>query len=62
MELNRLEKDVVSGILKRADGEDIEELVNRAGFDEYLLHSLIMKATWESVNYYIEEKKQFTSN
>lgn len=62
MELSRLEKDTIVDMLNRADGEDIEELINRSGFEDYLLHSLVMKATWESVNYYIEEKKQFTSN
>ena len=45
MELNTLEKDLVITILSRADGEDIDDIVRRSNFEEYLTRSLILRAS-----------------
>lgn len=59
MELNELEKQIAISILKKADGEDAGEIIKEAGLDDYLFHYLFMGASWDSVVYKTEEKKQF---
>lgn len=59
MELNELEKQIAISILKKADGEDVSEIIKEAGFEDYLFHYLFMGASWDTVAYETEEKKQF---
>lgn len=58
MELTQEDKDIVIKILSRADGEDMDEIVKAIGFDDYLLHSLIMRASDSDVEYWVAEKKR----
>lgn len=59
MELNELEKSIAVNILKKADGEDVENIIETAGWnDEYLLRSLIMRNKIDVIMNIIDEKKQ----
>lgn len=45
MKLTALEKDLVLAILNRADGEDLDEIVNKSLFEEYITRSLILRSS-----------------
>lgn len=60
MELTNQEKQQVLDILSKADGEDIEQIINQSGFDKYLTRALTIKSSTEDLNYYIKERDSLT--
>lgn len=63
MELNYLDGiKIVVDILKKADGEDMDTIIKESGFEDYLLRSLMMKASDEELNNLIEERKSIWNN
>jgi hypothetical protein len=44
MELSEEQKNTVLDILKKADGEDVEGLMDKSGWADYLLRVLVLKA------------------
>ena len=62
MELSEAEKHAIKQVLSHADGEDMEEIVRATGFEEYLLHSLIMRATDDELEYFLAERKDYRTN
>ena len=46
-------------MIEGADGEDIERLIRAAGFEDYLLRSLIMKASDNDLEYLLKERESF---
>ena len=59
MELTEQQKQTVLDILSFADGEDMEEIINKSGFKDYLTRSLIMDCTDEDLEYYLSERYEF---
>lgn len=57
MELTEEQKKIVVNILSKADGEDMDEIVNNTGFGDYLLRSLILRASDDDIQYLLEEIK-----
>ena len=60
MELTEQQKQTVLDILSFADGEDMEEIINKSGFKDYLTRSLIMDCIDdEDLEYYLSERYEF---
>ena len=60
MELTEQQKQMVLDILSCADGEDMEEIINKSGFKDYLTRSLIMDCIDdEDLEYYLSERSEF---
>ena len=60
MELTEQQKQTVLDILSFADGEDMEEIINKSGFKDYLTRSLIMDCIDdEDLEYYLSERSEF---
>jgi hypothetical protein len=58
MELTALEKDLVVAILNRADGEDMEEIVERSTFQGYLIRSLMLGASNTDIQNVLDERNE----
>lgn len=56
MELKEREKLLVLEILLKADGEDIEEIIERSIWKEWLTRSLVLGANSKHLRLYIEER------
>ena len=54
MELTEQQKQTVLDIISLADGEDMEEIINRSTFKDYLTRNLIMDCTDMDLKYYNE--------
>ena len=60
MELTEQQKQTVLDIISLADGEDMEEIINKSGFKDYLTRSLIMDCIDdEDLEYYLSERSEF---
>ena len=60
MELTEQQKQSVLDILSLADGEDMEEIINKSGFKDYLTRSLIMDCIDDKdLEYYLSERSEF---
>jgi hypothetical protein len=59
MELTEQQKQLVLNILSFADGEDMEEIIDRSTFKDYLTRNLIMDCTDEDLKYYVSERNEF---
>jgi hypothetical protein len=59
MELTEQQKQTVLDILSFADGEDMEEIIDRSTFKDYLTRNLIMDCTDEDLKYYVSERNEF---
>ena len=60
MELTEQQKQTVLDIIFWADGEDMEEIINKSGFKDYLTRSLIMDCIDdEDLEYYLSERSEF---
>jgi len=57
MELSGEQKLLVISVLRNADGEDLDEIIESIGMEDYLLHSLMMRASQDEIDYYLEERK-----
>ena len=58
MELTALEKDLVVAILNRADGEDMEEIVERSNFQGHLTRSLMLSASSTDIKNISDERNE----
>jgi hypothetical protein len=59
MELTEQQKQTVLDILSFADGEDMEEIIDRSTFKDYLTRNLIMDCTDDDLKYYVSERNEF---
>ena len=59
MELTEQQKQTVLDIISLADGEDMDEIIDRSNFKDYLSRSLIMDCTDEDLEYYLSERYEF---
>jgi hypothetical protein len=60
MELTEQQKQTVLDILSLADGEDMDEIINKSGFKDYLTRSLIMDCLDDKdLEYYLSERNEF---
>lgn len=59
MQLTEQQKQLVLNILSFADGEDMDEIINRSTFKDYLTRSLIMDCTDMDLKYYVSECNEF---
>jgi hypothetical protein len=59
MELTEQQKQTVLDILSFADGEDMDEIIDRSTFKDYLTRSLIMDCTDMDLKYYVSERNEF---
>ena len=60
MELTEQQKQTVLDILSLADGEDMEEIIDRSTFKDYLTRSLIMDCIDDKdLEYYLSERSEF---
>jgi hypothetical protein len=59
MELTEQQKQLVLNILSFADGEDMDEIIDRSTFKDYLTRSLIMDCTDMDLKYYVSERNEF---
>ena len=60
MELTEQQKQTVLDIIFWADGEDMEEIINKSGFKDYLTRSLIMDCIDDKdLEYYLSERSEF---
>jgi hypothetical protein len=59
MELTEQQKQTVLDILSFADGEDMEEIIDRSTFKDYLTRSLIMDCIDDmDLKYYLSERDE----
>jgi len=59
MELTEQQKQIVLDILSFADGEDMEEIIDRSTFKDYLTRSLIMDCIDDiDLKYYLSERDE----
>jgi hypothetical protein len=59
MELTEQQKQLVLNILSFADGEDMEEIIDRSTFKDYLTRSLIMDCIDDmDLKYYLSERDE----
>ncbi len=58
MELSELEKKIATVLFEEADGEDVIEIIEKTGYDDFLLHYLMMKFDMSIVLQELETKKQ----
>jgi hypothetical protein len=56
MELKEQQFLDVLEIIKNADGEDMDHLIEAAGFEDYLLRSLFMKISDDELEFLLEER------
>ena len=60
MELTEQQKQTVLDIISLADGEDMEEIIDKSGFKDYLTRSLIMDCIDDKdLEYYLSERIEF---
>jgi hypothetical protein len=59
MELTEQQKQTVLDIISLADGEDMDEIINRSTFKDYLTRNLIMDCTDMDLKYYVSERNEF---
>ena len=60
MELTEQQKQTVLDILSLADGEDMDEIIDRSTFKDYLTRSLIMDCIDDKdLEYYLSERSEF---
>ena len=60
MELTEQQKQTVLDIISLADGEDMEEIIDKSGFKDYLTRSLIMDCIDDKdLEYYLSERSEF---
>jgi hypothetical protein len=57
MELKESEKELAIAILSLADGEDVDEIVDKSCFKDYLTRSLILQASDIDLDLILEERK-----
>jgi hypothetical protein len=57
MELSTLEKELAVAILNKADGEDMDELLDRSYFKTRLTRSLVLEASDTDLKYILEERE-----
>ena len=59
MELTEQQKQLVLNILSFADGEDMDEIIDRSTFKDYLTRSLIMDCIDDmDLKYYLSERDE----
>ncbi len=59
MELTEQQKQTVLNILSFADGEDMDEIIDRSTFKDYLTRSLIMDCIDDmDLKYYLSERDE----
>ena len=58
MELTTQQKELVLDILSRADGEDVQEIINESVFKNYLTRILVLECNDEVLNEYINERNE----
>jgi hypothetical protein len=60
MELTEQQKQTILDIISLADGEDMDEIINKSGFKDYLTRSLIMDCLDDKdLEYYLSERSEF---
>jgi hypothetical protein len=59
MELTEQQKQTVLDIISLADGEDMDEIINRSTFKDYLTRNLIMDCANMDLKYYVSEHNEF---
>lgn len=58
MELSTLEKELAVAILNKADGEDVDEIMENSLFKEYLTRSLVLEASDADLKCILEEREE----
>jgi len=56
MQLTEQQKQSVLDILSLADGEDVNEIINRSFHKDDLTHSLILECRHDDLEYYLSER------
>ena len=58
MELTTQQKQIVLDVLAKADGEDVQEIINESVFKNYLTRILVLECNDEVLNEYINERNE----